>query len=299
MPSFASSDWNSCCCSSRSSVSPDSNGTSAPDWTDRLISPTALDALWGGVNCLAYSITWSQKSSAANTSLTSPSSFALSKEKVSPFTIISMARGLPTMRARRCVPPVPGSTPRFTSGRPILPAFSLARRMSHAMAISSPPPTVCPLRAAIVSLGVCSSRLRVSFACRQKKYLNRGVVPVIDPIHHAEQHVAGGAALHRRLLRGHVLEQSLEQVHVPPLDRVDLSLPLAGEGIRFVRQHFHLRHVGGEERHVVTDERVQALPRVGVAPPQRGERALRARQDPHEAALLDPAEQHFLRAPVG
>src|SRR6185295_5422734 len=57
MPSFASSDWNSCCCSSRSSVSPDSKGTSAPDWTDRLINPTALDALWGGVNCLAYSIT--------------------------------------------------------------------------------------------------------------------------------------------------------------------------------------------------------------------------------------------------
>src|SRR5205807_8081090 len=51
MPSFASSDWNSCCCSSRSSVRPDSNGTSAPDWTARLIRPTAFDALWGGVNC--------------------------------------------------------------------------------------------------------------------------------------------------------------------------------------------------------------------------------------------------------
>src|SRR5207237_3675929 len=52
MPSFASSDWNSCCCSSRSSVRPDSNGTSAPDCTDRLMSPTALEALCGGVNCL-------------------------------------------------------------------------------------------------------------------------------------------------------------------------------------------------------------------------------------------------------
>src|SRR5213080_392646 len=45
IPSFASSDWNSCCCSSRSSVSPDSNGISAPDWTERLIRPTAFDAL--------------------------------------------------------------------------------------------------------------------------------------------------------------------------------------------------------------------------------------------------------------
>src|SRR5207247_9385102 len=60
MPSFASSDWNSCCCSSRSSVSPDSNGTSAPDWTDRLIRPTALDALWGGQDFLGDSITCSQ-----------------------------------------------------------------------------------------------------------------------------------------------------------------------------------------------------------------------------------------------
>src|SRR2546427_778469 len=40
MPSFASSLWNSCCCSSRSSVSPLSNGTSAPDCTARLIRAT-------------------------------------------------------------------------------------------------------------------------------------------------------------------------------------------------------------------------------------------------------------------
>src|SRR5439155_23738459 len=34
-----------------------------------------------------------------------------------------------------------------------------------------PTPTVWPFSAAIVSLGVCSRRLSVSFACRQKKYL--------------------------------------------------------------------------------------------------------------------------------
>src|SRR5207302_9007842 len=60
MPSLASSDWNRCCCSSRSSVKPDSNGTSAPDWTDRLIRPTAFEALWGGVNCFAYNMICSQ-----------------------------------------------------------------------------------------------------------------------------------------------------------------------------------------------------------------------------------------------
>jgi hypothetical protein len=41
-------------------------------------------------------------------------------------------------------------------------------RMSAAMAISRPPPTVWPFSAAITSFGVCSSRFSVSFACRQK-----------------------------------------------------------------------------------------------------------------------------------
>ncbi len=42
------------------------------------------------------------------------------------------------------------------------------------MATSRPPPTVCPFRAAITSFGVCSSRLSVSFACRQKQYFQSG-----------------------------------------------------------------------------------------------------------------------------
>ena len=57
---------------------------------------------------------------------------------------------------------------RLTSGSPILPPPCRASRMSHASAISRPPPTVYPLSAPITSLGVCSSRLSVSFACRQK-----------------------------------------------------------------------------------------------------------------------------------
>src|SRR2546425_821858 len=112
-----------------------------------------------------------QTPSAGNTPGTRPISFAGSNENVPPLPIISTARGFPTMRASRCVPPVPGSPPRFTSGRPILFCLSLASRRSHAMPISSPPPTVWPFSAAIVSLGVCSRRLSVSFACRQKKYL--------------------------------------------------------------------------------------------------------------------------------
>ena len=57
--------------------------------------------------------------------------------------------------------------------------------MSAAIAISRPPPTVCPFSAAIVSFGVCSRRLRVSFACRQKQYLKPVVtfasMPILAP----------------------------------------------------------------------------------------------------------------------
>src|SRR5262249_13401781 len=57
-PSFASSLWKSCCCSSRSMASASLNETSSPDWTERLMRPTAFDALLGGTNWRAYSITF-------------------------------------------------------------------------------------------------------------------------------------------------------------------------------------------------------------------------------------------------
>ena len=85
-----------------------------------------------------------------------------------------MAFARPNTRASLWVPPVPGSTPNVTSGSPTLPALARATRRSQASAISSPPPTQCPLSAAITSLGVCSSRQSVSLACRQKLYLKYG-----------------------------------------------------------------------------------------------------------------------------
>ena len=48
-----------------------------------------------------------------------------------PVTMSSIAFDLPTILARRVVPPVPGSTPRVTSGRPILPASLRAMRRSR------------------------------------------------------------------------------------------------------------------------------------------------------------------------
>src|SRR5271155_5154496 len=62
-PSFASSLWNRICWFSRSTASADSIGISHPVCTARLIRPTALAALFGGQNCLAYSIMFSMNPS--------------------------------------------------------------------------------------------------------------------------------------------------------------------------------------------------------------------------------------------
>ena len=101
-------------------------------------------------------------------------SLASSNENLRPVTIISMALAFPTRRDKRAVPPVPANTPRDTSGNPIWKFPLCAIRISAAIAISSPPPTVCPFSAAITNLGVCSRRDRVSLACKQKKYLYLG-----------------------------------------------------------------------------------------------------------------------------
>src|SRR5581483_3033748 len=167
-PSLASSLWNSSCWFSRSTASADSMGISHPVCTARLIRPTAFAALFGGQNWRAYSMMFSMNPSRSKMSFTMPSSCASSNENVFPVTISSIALLFPMSRDSRCFPPVPGRTPRLTSGKPIWPASLRARRRSAAIAISSPPPTVCPFSAAITSFGVCSRRSSVSLACRQK-----------------------------------------------------------------------------------------------------------------------------------
>ena len=145
-----------------------------PDCTARLIRPTARLALCGGHE-LARVVEHRLDERAARQPRRRPrprsrarAPAASSIDISRPLTISSIARALPTSRASRCVPPVPGSTPSATSGRPILPASFCAMRRSAAIATSSPPPTVWPFSAAITSFGVCSSRFSVSLACRQK-----------------------------------------------------------------------------------------------------------------------------------
>ncbi|MCY1183331.1 hypothetical protein D9M73_239410 [compost metagenome] len=78
-----------------------------------------------------------------------------------------MALALPTARARRWVPPAPGSVPTFTSGWPKR-ALSAATIRSHIIASSQPPPSASPATAAITGLRqrVTSSQLAVTKSSR-------------------------------------------------------------------------------------------------------------------------------------
>ena len=76
---------------------------------------------------------------------------------IRPVSSSSFARPTPTIRGRRCVPPVLGVTASRTSGSPSL-AVSAATRRSQHSASSSPPPSASPSIAAIVGIGRPASR---------------------------------------------------------------------------------------------------------------------------------------------
>src|SRR2546422_1500881 len=118
--------------------------------------------------------------------------------------------------------------------------------------------------------------------------LARRIVPVVDPVHHAEQDVSRRAAIDRALVRRRFLENGLEQIDVLSLDRAHRTWR------RLVRHDLHLGHVLREERHVMVHEGMQLVLRVaggryGLASPV---------QDLTEAALLDQREEVFLPADV-
>lgn len=118
-------------------------------YTASLISRTAM----GGFSAMrrARRSASSRQASVGTTRLTRPMRYASSAVIGSPVSKISRARALPTRRVRRCVPPAPGMTPRFTSGWPKR-AFSPAMIRSQAMASSHPPPRAYPLTAAMMGL---------------------------------------------------------------------------------------------------------------------------------------------------
>src|SRR5213083_55594 len=115
-----------------------------------------------------------------------------------------------------------------------------------------------------------------------------GVVPVIDPVHHAKEDVGRRTAIVGALLGRGLLENGLEEVHIAPFDRAHA----ARRG--FVGQDLHLGHVLREERNVMPDERLQPLLWISGG----RDRLPRAFQDLCETALLNQGEQVFLAPDV-
>jgi hypothetical protein len=105
----------------------------------------------------------STTSSSGTTLATRPHRSASAAVIGSPVSTIAIALDLPMARARRCVPPAPGITPRFTSGWPSL-ALSPATMRSSVIASSQPPPRAQPFTAAMT--GFVTRRMRSSCATR-------------------------------------------------------------------------------------------------------------------------------------
>src|SRR6266511_1663824 len=84
-----------------------------------------------------------------------------------------------------------------------------------------------------------------------------GVVPVVDPVHHAKEDVGRRATIVGALLGCGLLENGLEEVHIAPLDGAHAAR------WRFIRHHvsFFAQHMA-EERNVMPDERLQAHLRI-------------------------------------
>src|SRR6516162_7610817 len=94
---------------------------------------------------------------AGTTRATRPERSASAASIMRPVKIRSMALALPTARARRCVPPMPGMTPSLISGWPNL-ALSAAMMRSHIMASSQPPPSAKPATAAMTGFRARATR---------------------------------------------------------------------------------------------------------------------------------------------
>ena len=116
---------------------------------------SAVGAFLAILPAIAWAV--SSKMSWSTTWLTSPHASAASASIMPPVRTMSRALPLPTIWAKRWVPPYPGITPRLTSGSPMR-ALVEATRTWADMASSKPPPRANPLMAATTGLRLCSTR---------------------------------------------------------------------------------------------------------------------------------------------
>jgi len=118
-------------------ASPSVSGVSNARRTASLARRTASAGLVAMIE--AISTARASALSGSSTSTTSPAASAACALIGIPVSTICIVSALPTVRARRCVPPAPGIMPRLTSGWPNL-ALLPATRMSQHSASSHPPP---------------------------------------------------------------------------------------------------------------------------------------------------------------
>ena len=112
------------------------------------------------------------------------------------------------------------------------------------------------------------------------------VVPVIDPIHHSEQRISRHGQIYRPLVVArllHFLKNPAREFCVFVFAGRDVRVQIAAQRLGFVRQHFHLRHVRGEERKVVLDEQAEFGNRIFYFL----QLLLQAFEDVAEAVVLD------------
>mmetsp|Transcript_9434 Transcript_9434/g.31183 ORF Transcript_9434/g.31183 Transcript_9434/m.31183 type:complete len:249 (-) Transcript_9434:213-959(-) len=109
-----------------------------------------------GLRSLTMRMASSSSSAPSGTSASiQPISTASAAEMWRPLRMRLSAFSAPTSRGSRCVPPAPGSSPRWTSGKPTFAVFS-ATRIWQLSASSKPPPSAVPWIAAIVGTSHCS-----------------------------------------------------------------------------------------------------------------------------------------------
>ena len=147
------------------------NAANSSGLTSRMRSVRSLAIRSGRRSPAARRASASAPASAGSaSSSTSPSSSAREALRWAPEVMASSAACGPARRVKRCVPPAPGISPSFTSGRPTL-ALAAATRQWQASASSKPPPRATPSIAATMgfvpaSIFACTSRVMGDFSTR-------------------------------------------------------------------------------------------------------------------------------------
>ena len=161
-PSTASGPPSASTTASRSTARPRTRSPSTPSFSARLIRRTAVGD-WAASRCASARPSARASCGSAHARETRPRRRASSASSRVPSSSSSVAAARPISRASRCVPPPPGTIPRFTSGSPIRARPRAMTRKSMHSASSHPPPSACPQMTTTVGLASRCSRTKVAW----------------------------------------------------------------------------------------------------------------------------------------